>query len=74
MARKGSRARVVRAQLEELSISGEETPSAWGVGIDSIPAQWSALTSLHTLQLRGHTMLSVRAARAAQPARAPTAL
>jgi len=44
------------------------------VGIDSIPAQWSALTSLHTLQLRGHTMLSVRAARAAQPARAPTAL
>lgn len=49
------------AQLEELSISGEENPSAWGVGIDCIPSQWCALTSLRTLQLRGHTMLSVRA-------------
>ncbi|KAK9820853.1 hypothetical protein WJX81_004021 [Elliptochloris bilobata] len=44
--------------LEELSISGEENASAWGVGMDCIPSQWSALTSLRTLQLRGHTMLS----------------
>lgn len=47
-------------QLEELSISAEDNPSAWGVGMDCIPQQWSKLTSLHTLQLRGHTMLSVR--------------
>ena len=47
-------------QLEELSISAEDNPTAWGVGMDCIPQQWSKLTSLHMLQLRGHTMLSVR--------------
>ena len=35
--------------------------SAWAVGLDAIPEQWTALVGLRTLQLRGHTMLLVRA-------------
>ena len=34
--------------------------NAWAVGLDSIPEQWTALVSLRSLQLRGHTMLLVR--------------
>jgi hypothetical protein len=34
--------------------------NAWAVGLDAIPEQWTALVSLRSLQLRGHTMLLVR--------------
>ncbi|MEW5297044.1 MAG: hypothetical protein WDW36_000278 [Sanguina aurantia] len=44
-------------QLERLCITGEEHNLAWIVGIDTIPPSWRQLTSLQTLELRGHQLL-----------------
>ncbi len=49
-------------QLEELSISGEQSNDNWHVGMDCIPDEWAALTSLTKLELRGHSLLNVSTA------------
>lgn len=41
-------------QLEELSVTAEDSEHAWLVGMDSVPKQWVALTRLRKLELRGH--------------------
>jgi hypothetical protein len=49
---------VARAQLEHLSISGEEQMgAAWVTGLDAIPGAWSSLTRLTSLELRCHGLL-----------------
>ena len=35
--------------------------NAWEVGMRAVPDAWTSLRSLRNLQLRGHTMLLVRA-------------
>lgn len=44
-------------QLESLTISGEEVEESLRVGVEGIPRQWAALTSLTKLELRGHSLL-----------------
>jgi hypothetical protein len=51
--------RPLHAQLEELSLTGEEHVNAWSVGIDGLPMQWSKLKRLKSLQLRGHNLIAV---------------
>ena len=46
-------------QLEKLAIIGEERSAQWIIGMDSLPAAWSHLVSLHTLELRGHQLLDM---------------
>ena len=46
-------------QLEELTITGEQSDGNWHVGMDCIPEEWAALTSLTKLELRGHSLLNV---------------
>ena len=46
-------------QLEELSITGEQSNDNWHVGLDCIPEEWAALTRLSKLELRGHSLLNV---------------
>ena len=46
-------------QLEELSITGEQSNDNWHVGLDCIPDEWAALTNLTKLELRGHSLLNV---------------
>ena len=49
----------VCVQLEELSITGEQSNDNWHVGLDCIPDEWAALTNLTKLELRGHSLLNV---------------
>ena len=49
----------VYVQLEELSITGEQSNDNWHVGLDCIPDEWAALTNLTKLELRGHSLLNV---------------
>lgn len=44
-------------QLEELSITAEDSDHAWMVGVDNLPKTWLALQSLRKLELRGHKLL-----------------
>ncbi|KAL3155844.1 hypothetical protein ABBQ32_012854 [Trebouxia sp. C0010 RCD-2024] len=53
-------------QLEELSITGEQSNDNWHVGLDCIPEEWAALTNLTKLELRGHSLLNVLPAFLAQ--------
>lgn len=46
-------------QLEELSITGEQSDGNWHVGMDCIPEEWATLTRLTKLELRGHSLLNV---------------
>lgn len=48
----------VLTDLEELSITAEETMGAWAVGMDAVPEAWTALTKLKRVELRGHTALA----------------
>lgn len=50
---------VLSVQLEQLSITGEQSNDNWHVGLDCIPDEWAALTSLTKLELRGHSLLNV---------------
>ncbi|KAG1662435.1 hypothetical protein FOA52_004016 [Chlamydomonas sp. UWO 241] len=47
----------VLSSLESLSLIGEEHTGQWIVGLDTIPQQWSSLTALTKLELRGHHLL-----------------
>ena len=49
----------IRLQLEELSITGEQSDGNWHVGMDCIPEEWASLTRLTKLELRGHSLLNV---------------
>ncbi|KAK9784699.1 hypothetical protein WJX73_004775 [Symbiochloris irregularis] len=44
-------------QLEELSVTAEDSEHAWLVGMDAVPKQWAALKRLRKLELRGHRLL-----------------
>lgn len=46
-------------QLEELTITGEQSDGNWHVGLDCIPEEWASLTRLTKLELRGHSLLNV---------------
>ena len=46
-------------QLEELSITAEQSSDNWHVGLDCIPEQWAKLTNLTRLELRGHCLLNL---------------
>lgn len=45
------------SNLTQLSLIGEEHTGQWIIGLDAIPSSWSKLTSLATLELRGHHLL-----------------